>query len=124
MKKDIENRADIELLVNSFYTEIKADATLGYIFEDIAKVNWNTHLPKMYSFWSSLLLGEHSYEGDPMSKHIALSKITSLTETEFSKWLFIFKQTVDSLFEGGKAEEAKSRAANISRLMLHKIQPS
>lgn len=122
MKKDIESVADIELMVNSFYNEVKSNSILGHIFENVAKVDWQTHLPKMYSFWSSLLLGEHSYSGNPMVKHIALSKITPLTETEFSTWLLIFNRIVDLHFQGSKAEEAKSRAANIAQLMLHKIE--
>ncbi len=122
MKKDIENRHDIELLVNTFYNKVKTNKVIGHIFNDIAKVDWDTHLPKMYSFWASLLLGEHSFSDNPMQKHIELSKLTSMTETEFSEWLMLFTQTTDELFEGEKANEAKTRAANIARLMLHKIQ--
>lgn len=122
MKKDIESREDVILLVNTFYDSVKENNTLGYIFNDLAQVNWETHLPKMYSFWASLLLSEHSFSGNPMEKHIALSKITSMTSTEFSKWLLLFTKTVDELFEGKIANEAKLRAGNIARLMLHKIQ--
>lgn len=122
MKKDIENREDVELLVNSFYDKIKTNAVLGHIFNDVAKVDWETHLPKMYSFWASLLLGEHSFSGNPMMKHVELSKMTAMTEKEFSEWLTLFNQTVDDLFEGERAEEAKTRAANIARLMLFKIE--
>ena len=57
-----------------------------------------------------------------MQKHIELSKLTAMTETQFSEWLLIFTQTTDELFEGIKADEAKTRAANIARLMLYKIQ--
>jgi hemoglobin len=45
-----------------------------------------------------------------------------MTETQFSEWLLMFTQTTDELFEGEKADEAKMRATNIARLMLHKIQ--
>lgn len=122
MKNDILSRSDIELLVNTFYDKVRTNKIIGPIFNDIAKVNWETHLPKMYSFWGSLLLGEHSFSGNPMQKHVALSKLTTMTEVEFSEWLSLFIQTTDELFEGEKAEEAKTRAANIARLMLHKIQ--
>ena len=121
MKKDIYNREDVELLVDTFYDKVKANATIGYIFNDIAKVDWENHLPLMYSFWASILLGEHSFSGNPMDKHIQLSKIAPMTDKEFSEWLKIFIQTTDELFEGEKAEEAKKRATNIARLMLHKI---
>lgn len=122
MKNDITNKHDIELLVNTFYDKVKTNKIIGHIFNDVAKVDWEHHLPKMYSFWASLLLGEHSFSGNPMQKHIALSKLTTMSEVEFSEWLSLFIQTTDELFEGEKAEEAKTRAANIARLMLHKIQ--
>lgn len=122
MKNDITNKPDIELLVNTFYDKVKTNKIIGHIFNDVAKVDWEHHLPKMYSFWASLLLGEHSFSGNPMQKHIALSKLTTMSEVEFSEWLSLFIQTTDELFEGEKAEEAKIRAANIARLMLHKIQ--
>jgi hemoglobin len=119
---DIQTRNDIETLINAFYAKVRVNRVIGHIFNDIAKVNWDTHLPTMYSFWSSILLGEQTYSGNPMIKHIALSKIASMTATEFSEWIRLFHETVDELFKGEKAMEAKSRASNIARLMLHKIQ--
>ena len=40
MKTDIRNRKDIEKLVNAFYDKVKKDDTIGYLFNDVAKVNW------------------------------------------------------------------------------------
>lgn len=122
MKNDIQNRADIELLVNTFYEKVRANRVLGPIFDNVAQVDWDSHLPKMYAFWASLLLNEHSFKGNPMLKHIELSKRTPMTNVEFSEWLLLFTETVNELFEGEKAEDAKIRAANIARLMLHKIE--
>lgn len=122
MKKDIETREDIVLLVNTFYDLVNQNKQLGFIFNDIAQVDWDTHLPKMYSFWSSILLGEKSFSGNPMEKHVALSKTTPMTEDSFAEWRRLFNQTVDDLFQGAMADEAKTRAENIARLMLYKIQ--
>ncbi|MCB0555901.1 MAG: group III truncated hemoglobin [Phaeodactylibacter sp.] len=121
-KQDITTRNDIETLVNTFYDKVKRNPVLGYIFTDVAKVDWVHHLPRMYSFWSSILLGEQSYQGNPMIKHIELSRLTALTDTEFSEWLQLFHETLDELFEGENVAEAKVRADNIARLMLFKIQ--
>lgn len=121
-KHDITTRADVELLVNSFYAKVEQSALLGYIFNDIAQVNWEHHLPKMYSFWAGVLLGERTFYGNPMHTHIALSKMAPLTEKEFNEWLQLFTETVDELFEGTKAEEAKERARNVAKMMLYKIQ--
>lgn len=122
MKPDITSQTDIKLLVDTFYNKVQANATLGYIFNDVAKINWDEHLPKMYSFWGSLLLQEHSYQGNPMQIHVELSKITTMSSVEFSEWINLFYQTVDELFEGEIASEAKIRAANIARLMQHRIE--
>ena len=121
-KQDITNRNDVIQLVDTFYNKVKVNEKLGYIFNDVAKVNWEHHLPKMYSFWSGILLGEQSFTGNPIEKHIALSKTTSLTSIEFTEWLLLFTNTVDELFRGEVANEAKLRAGNIARLILHKIE--
>lgn len=122
MKKDIQNREDIALLVDQFYEQVRKHERLGYIFDVVAAVDWEEHLPKLYDFWASMLLGEMSFKGNPMQKHMALSKLTAMTEQEFSEWLRLFVHTVDTHFSGEKAEEAKIRAGNIARLMLHNIQ--
>lgn len=122
MKKDIEDKNDIVLLVNSFYNAVQENEILGFIFNDVAKINWDEHLPRMYAFWTSMLLNEHLFSGNPMEKHITLSKITSMTEIQFNEWLLLFTTTVDKLFKGEIANEAKFRAENIARLMLLKIQ--
>ncbi|MCO5232751.1 MAG: group III truncated hemoglobin [Chitinophagales bacterium] len=123
-KKDITDREDIILLVDTFYEKVKNNAILGYIFDDIAKINWETHLEKMYSFWSSMLIGEHSYTGNPMKVHIDLGKIAPMGEIEFMEWLVVFHTTIDELFEGKTTEFAKERAENISRIMQYKIEQS
>ncbi|MEZ4841275.1 MAG: group III truncated hemoglobin [Flavobacteriaceae bacterium] len=53
-ENDITNKHDIELLVNTFYDKVKTNKIIIF-FNDVAKVDWEHHLPKMYSFWASLL---------------------------------------------------------------------
>ncbi len=121
-KMDIETRADVVLLVDTFYKKVNEDETLGFIFNDIAKVDWPNHLPKMYFFWASMLLGERSYTGAPMTVHIDLSKQTPMDQHQFTTWTNLFTTTVDELFDGEKAREAKLRATNVAGLMLHKVR--
>ena len=120
MKTDIRNRKDIEKLVDTFYDKIKNDTVIGYLFTDVAKVNWELHLPKMYDFWENILFYTANYEGNPMVKHKELHSKSTMTEAHFNHWNTIFNQTVDSLFEGPKAEEIKNRAANIAMAMMYK----
>ncbi len=121
MKQDITNRDDIKLLVDTFYGKVMTNETIGFIFSDIVGIDWSTHLPKMYNFWSSLLFGEREYSGNPMRVHVALSKETEIGKNQFGEWLRLFHETVDELFEGEKAKEAKSRASKIASLMMNKI---
>ncbi|HEX2628109.1 MAG TPA: group III truncated hemoglobin [Chitinophagaceae bacterium] len=122
MKKELESREDIELLVNTFYGSVKKNPVLRPIFEDIAKVDWPHHLPRMYAFWESVLFGEVAFKGNPMVAHIDLSRKTEMGGQQFDTWLAIWDQTVDTLFTGKKAIEAKQKAHNIAGLMLYKIQ--
>jgi hemoglobin len=50
-----------------------------------------------------------------MSKHIPLP----LEKIHFDRWLQLFHATLDELFEGEIAENAKKRAASIARIMIH-----
>ena len=121
MKKDITNRADVELLVNSFYAKVIADKELGHIFNEIAKVNWNTHLAAMVNFWENIILFTGSYEGNPMNLHQHLHHIVPLNETHFAQWNYLFIKTVDELFDGAKASLAKHRALSISLIIKKKL---
>lgn len=120
MKTDIKNRADIELLVNAFYVKIKADAAISYFFNDIAKVNWENHLPKMCYFFENILFSSGNYNGNPMQTHEELNKKSEVRVEHFQHWNVLFDATVDELFEGKKAEEIKQRATNIAAAMMYK----
>lgn len=121
MKKDISNETDIKLLVDSFYKKAIADESLGHIFTDVAKVNWEHHLPVMYSFWQSVLFGEIGYTGNPMENHIKLNEKITLTADHFNTWKFLFIQTVEDNFEGEIANLAIEKARSIADLMFYKI---
>lgn len=120
MKTDIRNRKDIEKLVDAFYEKIKTDEVIGYLFNDVAKVNWELHLPKMYNFWENILFYTANYEGNPMVKHKELHDKSRMTVAHFDHWVKLFTKTVDELFEGKKAEETKNRAMNIATAMMYK----
>jgi hemoglobin len=121
MKKDIVSRTDIELLVNVFYEKVIAEKQLRFIFEEMAKVNWATHLPAMYNFWENIILFTGSYEGNPLSLHKHLHHITPLSQAHFDTWNRFFISTVDELFAGPKATLAKQRAISISDVLKENI---
>lgn len=121
MKHDIRNKDDIKLMVDTFYGKVQENEILGFIFNDIAEVDWDTHLPHMYNFWAGILFGENEFRGQPMYKHIMLSKKTKMGDTQFAEWLRLFGETVIELFEGPRADEAIARSQMIARNFLYRI---
>jgi hemoglobin len=111
---DIKEREDIEILVNRFYEKVQADPLLAPSF---SHVDWVTHLPIMHNFWSSMILGEYSYRGNPFEKHAKLP----IKQEHFTQWILLFVETVDATFKGRKADEIKERAQNIARIFQHKM---
>ena len=117
MKTDIKDRADIIRLINSFYEKVKKDETIGYIFNDVAKVDWDHHLPIMYDFWEGVIFQTGNYQGNPMRVHVNLNERTPLQPAHFARWKHLFIETVNELFEGDKAELARQRAVSIATMM-------
>jgi hemoglobin len=118
--KDIESRKDIEQLVNEFYTKVLEDKKIGFFFNEIAHIDWAKHFPIMYDFWETILFDTMKYKGNPMTKHIVLSKKEPLTSEHFERWLLLWNQTVNENFTGDRASEAIKRAKMIADLMKYK----
>lgn len=118
MKQYILIIDDVKLLVNCFYDKIRTNELLGPIFNERIKDRWPEHLEKMYRFWQTVLLGEHTYYGSPFPPHAQLP----VGHEHFLKWMELFDSTVDELFTGEKAAEAKWRAAKMAEMFEIKIE--
>jgi hemoglobin len=108
-------------MVDAFYQRVQQDDLLGPIFSDVAHVNWDAHLPKMYGFWNSVLFGTPGFKGDPMAVHRELAGRTAMTSVEFTRWVALFQATVDDLFEGPGADATKARAERIATVMQYHL---
>jgi len=115
---DIATEDDIRILVDSFYGKVNADDLLSPIFNDVARVDWEKHLPLLYQFWSTLLFRTNTYQGRPWPKHAFLP----ITADHFARWVALFKATVDEHFSGPKATEAKNLAASIADTFQNRRQ--
>lgn len=82
--------ADIRELVDSFYRVVRDDAVLGPIFDRHIK-DWSLHLPRMYDFWSTVVLRTGRYAGRPIEAH---AMIPDLTLAHFERWLSLWEATV------------------------------
>lgn len=119
---DIASREHIEKLVTEFYEKVKKDDTIGYIFNDIARVNWEHHIPVICDFWETILLDATSYRNNAMAVHYTLNRKAPFEEKHFDRWLLLFNETVDEHFSGKTASMAKTRAKSIASLMLFKMK--
>lgn len=115
--KDIENRDDIVILVDAFYSEVLKDEKLMPFFRHL---NFEEHLPKMVHFWSFVLLDEPGYTTDVTAKHINMP----LQKEHFDRWLELFTQTVNQRFRGTCANAAIQRAQLVGYTILAKIEHS
>jgi hemoglobin len=125
-KKDIETREDVFLLVSSFYFKVRKDSILGPFFYDVIE-DWDAHLERLTTFWESSLFItrklEKKYLGNPLEVHVKVDKENknSITELHFGLWLNLWFQTIDELFEGDYAENAKRRARKMGTFLYLKI---
>jgi hemoglobin len=121
--KDIENKADIELLMSTFYSKLLSDPAISYIFTDVAQIDLDAHLPHIVSFWEQTLFNTGGYRTNVMQLHIDLNSKEKLTDAHFNVWLGHFFNTTDALFSGINSEKIKTRAQSIATVMKIKIYP-
>jgi hemoglobin len=99
-RRDIQQNADrmgiddayISELVETFYARIRADTTLGPIFNKEIGDNWGPHLARMKDFWASVAINAGRYNGKPVPAH---QKLTGVTPAHFQIWLGLFRQTLE-----------------------------
>ena len=119
---DIESRADCERLVRAFYGRALEDPIIGFIFVDVAKLDLEAHVPRIASFWETILLGARSYSGGAFRPHAELHLQVRLREGHFTQWLNLWSRTVDEQFAGERAELAKAHAHRVARAFLARLQ--
>lgn len=90
-------------LVDTFYGRVRTDSVLGPVFEAKLAGKWQEHMPRMYAFWTKVLLGTGEFEGNVFGKHMALSGID---RKHFVHWLTLFKLTAIEVFGAEDAKEA------------------
>jgi hemoglobin len=86
----------IRRMVDTFYDGVRRDEVLGPVFDRALDGGWDAHLPRMYDFWSTILLGTGRFQGNVFGKHMALAGIT---KEHFVRWLALFKDTVTRLYD-------------------------
>jgi hemoglobin len=121
-RPDITDRADIANLVTAFYQRAFADALLGPLFVDVAKVDLSAHLPVMCDFWESVLLRAGRYHRNALRPHLQLNSMVELTTAHFERWLALWTATVDERHRGEKADLVKIQAARIAGSISRRLR--
>lgn len=122
--QDIENRSDIESIVNDFYKEAMVDEHISHFFTEVMPINLEDHIPTICDFWESSLLGARNYKGNPMLKHLQLNLKSPLMASHFDRWLTIWTNSIQKKHDGPLAELMIQRAQNIAEMMKFKISIS
>ncbi len=121
-KRTLDSPEAVKFLVDSFYEKVQADSFIGPVFTDVAQVDWSKHLPKMYAFWESIILGNNAYSGNPFQPHLAVNQKSTLTVDHFERWLQLFTETLAENFTGDTAEQVRQRATQIAMVWNHKLE--
>lgn len=103
------DEAMIERLVHAFYDRVRQDALLGPIF-DQRIADWDLHLGRMCSFWSSVALMTGRYHGQPTAKHLPLP----VDRRHFDRWLQLFCETAVDVCPSSAVEHFIARARRIA----------
>ena len=121
-KRTLDTPEAVKFLVDSFYEKVQADSFIGPVFTDVAQVDWSKHLPKMYAFWESIILGNNAYNGNPFQPHLIVNQKHTLTIDHFERWLKLFTETLAEKFTGDTAEQVRQRATQIAMVWNHKLE--
>lgn len=118
--KDITTRADIRLLIDTFYDSVLNDPVMRPVFED-SLPHWDHHKERVVNFWENWLFQTGAYDGGMMWKHSSRHQTQPMTTARFERWLAYWMATVDQLFAGENAEFVKSKALEIGKVLHHKL---
>ena len=118
---DLDSPERIAEFLQYFYGKLLQDAVLAPIFLDVAKIDINTHLHHIQSYWEKLLLGKDDYKRHTMNIHRQLHGKRQLTKADFDRWLEFFVSTVHEHYCGPQADRAVQVAGHIAANMTRYI---
>ena len=121
MKKDIENREELEEFLRAFYKKAFADELIGRFFTEVVQLDLKTHIPVIANFWESVVFNKPSYRKNVMEVHRHIHDLSKIKKEHLDRWVKIFTETLDEQFEGYKTELMKQRARSIATLMDIKL---
>ena len=109
-------KENLNKMVILFYTKILQDEIVGPFFieklgDDLKNEKWVPHIELLTNFWASIALGDPTYRGNPFAPHLDIADISTVA---FRRWLELFAQTLDTIYEPQIAEQFKQRSTVIA----------
>lgn len=82
---------------------------IGRLFDAVE--DWEAHIARITTFWSSVALMTGRYHGQPMAAHLKLP----LEPRHFVRWLALFEQTARAMCSAQGAELLMEKARRIAQ---------
>ncbi|MCK5854685.1 MAG: group III truncated hemoglobin [Sulfurovaceae bacterium] len=120
------NREHIATMVVIFYTKVLKDEMVGPFFiaklgDDLESDYWKPHIETLINFWSSMILQDGTYGGNPLAPHFSIGE---LNHEVFKQWLKLFFETVDEVFIPKIGAEFKERSEIIAGNFMRNLRVS
>jgi hemoglobin len=69
------------------------------------------------NFWETVLLDSKNYFNNAMNAHRHIHSLSPFKPEHFKQWVTLFCETVDELYTGKIAENAKQKATSVGSAM-------
>jgi len=118
-------KENLNKLVLTFYAKVIKDDLIGPIFidvlgEDMKGETWKAHIELLTNFWAAIALGESNYNSSPFAPHLAFAD--RLSVKAFERWLKLFFETLNSIYEPQLAQQFLARSKNIAGNFIRNMQ--
>jgi len=97
----------VSKIIISFYEKARKDVLIGYHFRHIQ--DFETHIPRIISFWEVQLLGKTESKIFPPFDLFNVHTPLNIKPGELGRWMVLFKKTLDEEFEDVQETELKQR---------------
>ena len=116
MLADQITKDNIETMVIVFYRRVLKDDLVGPYFihelgDDMDNKCWQAHLKLLVDFWASIVLGDTSYQRNPLGPHVMMD---DLSPEVFKQWLKLFFEILDGIYAPQIADIFKERSTIIA----------
>ena len=123
--EDLTTRANVHDLVVDFYREIVFDELLEPVFDEVAEVDWASHIPRLIDYWCRILFGTKEYVGQVTAVHRHLHSLDAVRPEHcdrwYSMWIAAVDRQGDQTHDNGherQGDQAPERSSRLSHAQL------